>query len=54
MQNPNKPGFVGINWSQQFPDYSERMEQINKMFRVLESLGGLYLLTENLTLVPKV
>lgn len=51
MQNPRKPGGY---WSQQFPDYSARMEQMQKMFRVLESLGGLHLLTENLSIVPKV
>lgn len=51
MQDPNKPGGY---WSQQFPDYSTRMEQMQEMFRVLESLGGWHLLTEDLTLVPKV
>lgn len=49
MQTPYVPGGY---WSKRFQDYDIRMEQINKLFRVLESMGGLHLLTENLSLIP--
>lgn len=49
MQAQNVPGGY---WSAQFPDYTVRMEQINKLIRVLESMGDLHLLTVNLSLVP--
>ena len=49
MQAQTIPGGY---WSAQFPDYTIRMEQMNKMFRVLESMGDLHILTQNLSLIP--
>lgn len=42
----------GGYWSKRFPDYTTRLEQINKLFRILESMGDRHLLTQNLSLVP--
>lgn len=50
MQVQTNPGGY---WSKRFPDYTIRMEQINKFFRVLESMGDQHILTQNLSLIPK-
>lgn len=52
MQNPYIPGGY---WSKQFPCYTVRMEQMNKMFRVMNCQGqALNILSCGLSLVPKV
>lgn len=51
MQNPSTPGGY---WSAQFPDYTIRMAQMAKMFRIMQEISPDYPFIAAFSLVPKV